>query len=74
MSVELGTIGTVKFEVEKFPWLNDFGLWRLKMRPLLVHRGLEEGLKGTGGLPTDMSELEKKALMEKAHSAIVQYC
>ena len=69
--VKLVTMGTTKFEVEKFMGSNDFGLWRLKMRALLVHQGLEEALKGIGGLPTDMSEPEKKTLIEKAHSAIL---
>lgn len=69
--MNLVTMGTAKFEVEKFTGSNDFGLWRLKMRALLVHQGLEEALMGTGCLPDDMSEPEKKALMEKAHSAIL---
>ena len=29
-------MGTAKFEVEKFIGQNDFGLWRLKMRVLLI--------------------------------------
>ena len=64
MSVELGTMGTTKFKVEKFTGSNDFGRWRLKMRALLGHQGFEEALKGTGGLQTNMSEPEKKALIE----------
>ena len=34
---ECGQIGTAKFEVEKFTGSNDFGLWRVKVRTLLVH-------------------------------------
>ena len=64
-------MGTTKFEVEKFTGSNDFGLWRLKMRALLVHQGLEEALKGISGLPETMSDQDKKVLMEKAHSAIM---
>ena len=40
--------------VEKFTGSNDFGLWRLKMRALLVHQGLETALKGIGGLAENM--------------------
>jgi len=29
-------MGSAKYEVEKFTGQNDFGLWRLKMRALLV--------------------------------------
>ena len=64
-------MGTAKFEVEKFTGSNDFGLWRLKMRALLVHQGLEDALRGIGSLPETMSDQNKKALMEKAHSAII---
>ena len=45
-----------KFEVEKFTSSNDFGLWRLKMRALLVHQGLEDALKGLSGLSETMSD------------------
>ena len=64
-------MGTAKFEVEKFTCSNDFGLWRVKMRALLIHQGLEDALRGIGGLPATMSDQDKKALMEKAHNAII---
>ena len=53
-------MGTAKFEVEKFIVSNDFGLWRLKMRALLIHQGLEDALKGLSGLPETMSDQDKK--------------
>ena len=31
-----------KYEVEKFTGQNNFGLWRLKMRALLVHQGKDK--------------------------------
>ena len=37
-------MGSTKLEVEKFTDENDFHLWRLKMRALLVHQGLDEAL------------------------------
>ncbi|KAH9681538.1 putative disease resistance RPP13-like protein 1 [Citrus sinensis] len=37
-------MATSKFQVEKFTGENEFHLWRLKMRALLVHQGLEETL------------------------------
>ena len=64
-------MGIAKFEVEKFTSSNDFGLWRVKMRALLVHHGLDDALKGIGGLLVSMLDQDKKALMEKAHSAII---
>ena len=33
-----------KMEVDKFTGSNDFTLWRLKMKALLVHQGLSDGI------------------------------
>ena len=49
-------MGTAKLEVEKFTGSNDFGLWRMKMRALLVYQGLEDALRGIGSLPETMSD------------------
>ncbi|ESW13349.1 hypothetical protein PHAVU_008G188600 [Phaseolus vulgaris] len=58
-------------EVEKFTGLNDFGLWQLKMRGLLVQQGLLEVLEGESKLDRTMVEKDKTALSRKAHNAIV---
>ena len=62
---------TTKFEVEKFDGRNDFNLWRVKMRALLVQQGLSKSLKGIEALPTTMYNEENDELMEKAHSTIL---
>uniref|UniRef100_A0A2N9EX70 Reverse transcriptase Ty1/copia-type domain-containing protein n=1 Tax=Fagus sylvatica TaxID=28930 RepID=A0A2N9EX70_FAGSY len=59
-----------KYEIEKFNGKNDFSLWRVKMRTLLVQQGLLRALKGKDSLPTQLSEEEKEDLLERAHSAI----
>ncbi|RVW26906.1 Glutamate receptor 2.1 [Vitis vinifera] len=64
-------MGTVKFDVEKFTGKNDFGLWRLKMRALLVQQGLQDALLGEKNLPNTMQEKHKIELLEKAHGAII---
>ena len=64
-------MASAKYEVEKFTGQNDFGLWRLKMRALLVHQGLEEALQGEAALDSKLDDKEKKILMDKAHSAII---
>ncbi|RVX00023.1 Retrovirus-related Pol polyprotein from transposon TNT 1-94 [Vitis vinifera] len=64
-------MGTAKFDVEKFTGKNDFGLWRLKMRALLVQQGLQDALLGEKNLPSTMQEKQKIELLEKAHSAII---
>ena len=58
------------FEIDKFNGKNDFSLWRVKMRSLLVQQGLWKALKGKNALPTTLSDEEKEDLLERAHSAI----
>ncbi|RVW60777.1 Retrovirus-related Pol polyprotein from transposon TNT 1-94 [Vitis vinifera] len=64
-------MGTAKFNVEKFTGKNDFGLWRLKMRALLVQQGLQDALLGKKNLPSTMQEKQKIELLEETHSAII---
>ena len=45
-------MGTTKFDVEKFIGRNDFGLWRLKMKALLVQQGLQDALLREKNLPS----------------------
>ncbi|RDY04308.1 hypothetical protein CR513_12029, partial [Mucuna pruriens] len=33
------TMGSNKFDIEKFFGSNDFGLWRIKMQAILIHQG-----------------------------------
>ena len=56
-------MGLAKYEVEKFKGKNDFGLWRLKMRALLVQQGLVEALDGEAKLEKMMGDGDKKALL-----------
>ncbi|KAG6679195.1 hypothetical protein I3842_14G118700, partial [Carya illinoinensis] len=46
-----------KFDVEKFTGKNDLGLWRIKMKALLVQQGLHEK--------------EKIQVLQKAYSTII---
>ncbi|KAJ0860808.1 putative RNA-directed DNA polymerase [Helianthus annuus] len=62
---------STKFELEKFDGRNDFSLWRVKMRALLVHNGVVDALKGEDKLPEGLTDKEKKDMLEKAHSAII---
>ncbi|KAF7841267.1 Retrovirus-related Pol polyprotein from transposon TNT 1-94 [Senna tora] len=60
-----------KFEIEKFNGNNDFSLWRVKMRALLVQQGLLKALEGKEALPTELSNQEKDDLLERALSTIL---
>ncbi|GJW98518.1 retrovirus-related pol polyprotein from transposon TNT 1-94, partial [Tanacetum coccineum] len=62
-----------KFDVEKFDGSNDFGLWRVKMRCLLIQHGWEAALDP---FPETMTDAEKTAALKtdvykKAHSALL---
>nr|GEV79379.1 zinc finger, CCHC-type [Tanacetum cinerariifolium] len=56
-----------KFDIEKFDGTGDFGLWRIKIRALLIQHGCEAAPEV---LPTDM-EAQTKAELKKAHSAVI---
>lgn len=54
-----------KFDIEKFNGKNDFALWRMKMRAMLVHQGLEEALEGERKFPSTLSEKKKEGPFEQ---------
>nr|GEX04662.1 zinc finger, CCHC-type [Tanacetum cinerariifolium] len=57
-----------KFDIEKFDGTGDFGLWRIKMRDLLIQHECEAALEI---LPADMKVQTKAELNKKAHSAVI---
>ncbi|KAK3038019.1 hypothetical protein RJ639_029970 [Escallonia herrerae] len=62
---------STKYDLEKFDGLNDFSLWRMKMRAVLIQQGFLKALKGKQGLPDTMSDDEKEDMLERAHSALL---
>ena len=64
-------MSSAKFDLEKFNGENDFSLWRLKMKALLVHQGLAKALEGRDKLPQGLTDIQKNKILEKAHSAIL---
>ncbi|GKD43086.1 hypothetical protein Tco_1267731 [Tanacetum coccineum] len=57
-----------RLDIEKFDWENDFGLWQINMRALIVQQGCDAALET---LPADMEAGEKAALMKKAYSYLI---
>nr|GEY36172.1 zinc finger, CCHC-type [Tanacetum cinerariifolium] len=57
-----------KFDIEKFDETGDFGLWRIKMRALLIQHECEAPLEVS---PTDMEAQTKDKLNKKSHSAVI---
>ena len=64
---------TIKFNVEKFSEKNNFRLWWVKIRVLLVQQELVKALAGMSALTASLSERDKKIILEKAHSTFVLY-
>src|SRR3954467_13461592 len=62
---------STKYEIEKFTGVNDFGLWRLKMKALLVQQGCLEALKGEAAMNVALTAAEKTTMIEKAHNTIL---
>ncbi|GKE59011.1 hypothetical protein Tco_1498196 [Tanacetum coccineum] len=62
-----------KFDVEKFDGSNDFGLWRVKMRCLLIQHGWEAALDPFPGTMTDADKTAalKTDVYKKAHNALL---
>nr|GFA40413.1 retrovirus-related Pol polyprotein from transposon TNT 1-94 [Tanacetum cinerariifolium] len=54
-----------RFDIKKFDEKNDFGIWQIKMRALMVQQGCDAALET---LPADIEAGEKAALMKKAYS------
>ncbi|GKF83529.1 hypothetical protein Tco_0245185, partial [Tanacetum coccineum] len=57
-----------KFDIKKIDGIGDFGLWRIKMRALLIQHGCEAALEV---LLADMEAQTKAELNKKAHSAVI---
>uniref|UniRef100_A0A803PN72 Retroviral polymerase SH3-like domain-containing protein n=1 Tax=Cannabis sativa TaxID=3483 RepID=A0A803PN72_CANSA len=59
-----------RFEIDKFNGTNNFGLWRIKMKALLVHNEIseaiyEEGIKEIGDDKKKLKMIETKAHSDK---------
>lgn len=59
----------MKFDIEKFNEKNDFGLWRIKMRAILIQQGLDQALKGEQAMERDSKEMVQN--LAKVQSAII---
>ncbi|GJY18716.1 retrovirus-related pol polyprotein from transposon TNT 1-94 [Tanacetum coccineum] len=57
-----------RFDIEKFNGKNDFGLWQIKMRALMVQQGCDAALET---LPADIKAGQKAALMKKAYNTLI---
>ncbi|GJQ93882.1 hypothetical protein Tco_0005021 [Tanacetum coccineum] len=56
-----------RFDIEKFDGKNEFGLWQINMRALMVQQGCNAALET---LPADLEAGKKAALMKKAYQLL----
>ncbi|GJS21006.1 zinc finger, CCHC-type containing protein, partial [Tanacetum coccineum] len=57
-----------RFDIKKFDGKNDFGLWQIKMRALMIQQECDAALET---LPADMEAGENIALMKKTYSTLI---
>ena len=60
-----------KFDIDKFNGTNDFAIWKVKMRALLVHQGCAATLNEESKLPEGLSQTQKIDILSKAHSTLL---
>ena len=65
-----GSSGSVKFEMQRFDGIINFGLWQRRMRGVLVQQGLSKALLGIENKPKDMSDEDWKDIDERAMYSI----
>ena len=62
---------TAKFDMEKFTGKNDFGLWRLKMKAVMMQQGLWDVLKSKADADKEKGEIKSQDLQDKAYSTLI---
>ncbi|KEH37034.1 hypothetical protein MTR_2g029310 [Medicago truncatula] len=59
-----GTMGS-NWDIEKFTCSNDFGLWKVKMRVILIQQKCVKTLKGEAQMPAHLTPAEKIEMNDK---------
>jgi len=62
----------LRWDIEKFTGSNNFGLWKVKMRAILIQQKCVETLKGEAQMQAHLTLAEKTEMNDKAISAIIQ--
>ena len=63
-------MSSYKFDIEKFNGSNDFTLWKLKMKAILVQQKCEEAIEGEEKLSIELTVAQKAEAVKRAHSTI----
>lgn len=68
---DLLAMAMTMFDSEKVNGSNDFGLWHIKMKAMLVQQGLVEANKGEDEFKKTVPAEKQDEMREKAHSPII---
>ena len=62
-----------KLDIEKFTIGGDFSLWKMRMRVVLIHQGLESALEedDLGGASSSIPDEKKRQIHNKAHNSLI---
>ena len=58
------------FDIEKFDSIGNFNLWQIKMRAVLIQKGLKKVLIGKEKMPSNLIEEQKEEMDDKALTVI----
>ncbi len=61
---------TTKFEIEKFDGKNNFGLWQIKVRAVLIQQDLDHMLNGKEAKPAEITDATWKKMELKVLSML----
>uniref|UniRef100_A0A803PS03 Retrovirus-related Pol polyprotein from transposon TNT 1-94 n=1 Tax=Cannabis sativa TaxID=3483 RepID=A0A803PS03_CANSA len=64
-------MATARFKIDKFTGMNDFGLWRIKMKALLVQQGIVNAVLELASKEGEDVKKVSQEIEMKAHSAIL---
>ena len=71
IGIKVEKMSSIKFDIKKFIGKSDFGLWRIKMKALLVYQGVQYFLLGEKALSNNLSKKEKQDILDKAQSTLI---
>jgi len=60
-----------KWDIEKFTGSNNFGLWKVKMRAIIIEQKCVEALKEEAHMPAHLTLAEKTEMNDKVVSVII---
>uniref|UniRef100_A0A803QK32 Retrovirus-related Pol polyprotein from transposon TNT 1-94-like beta-barrel domain-containing protein n=1 Tax=Cannabis sativa TaxID=3483 RepID=A0A803QK32_CANSA len=64
-------LATARYEIDKFTCMNDFGLWRIKMKVLISHQGLADAIQATDSKEDEDVKKISQEIDIKGNSAII---